>query len=115
MTGAPENFKVTRVAAVWVFRALAWLATTSGFAGQGAIAGEPLLTTASASGAQDVMAELSAQLFAVLDKEPPSIRHNADRVRPLVGKLLAPHFDTEYAARLVLGQHWRDATPDQRR
>jgi phospholipid transport system substrate-binding protein len=31
-----------------------------------------------------------------------------------VEKDLLPHFDTEYAARLVLGAHWRDATPEQR-
>ena len=28
---------------------------------------------------------------------------------------LLPHFDTEYAARLVLGKHWRTATPEQRK
>ena len=28
---------------------------------------------------------------------------------------LLPHFDTPYAAQLVLGQHWRNATPDQRK
>ena len=33
---------------------------------------------------------------------------------PLVDRLLASHFDTAYAARLVLGLHWRDATPEQR-
>ena len=26
-----------------------------------------------------------------------------------------PHFDTPYAAQLVLGQHWRNATPEQRK
>ena len=30
-------------------------------------------------------------------------------------KHLLPHFDTEYAARLVLGQYWRTATPDQKK
>ena len=28
---------------------------------------------------------------------------------------LLPHFDTPYAAQLVLGQHWRNATPEQRK
>ncbi len=28
--------------------------------------------------------------------------------------MLLPHFDTQYAARLVLGTHWRTATPAQR-
>src|SRR5689334_4927695 len=30
-------------------------------------------------------------------------------------KYLLPHFDTERAARGVLGQHWRTATPEQRK
>jgi phospholipid transport system substrate-binding protein len=60
------------------------------------------------------MEDLSARLFADLDKQPISIRHNADKVLPLVDRLLNPHFDREYAARLVLGQHWRSATPEQR-
>jgi phospholipid transport system substrate-binding protein len=33
----------------------------------------------------------------------------------LVANVLLPNFDTEYAARLVLGQTWRTATPDQRK
>ena len=41
------------------------------------------------------------------------------RIRPrstqLVDKYLLPHFDTEYSARLVLGQHWRTATAEQRK
>jgi phospholipid transport system substrate-binding protein len=32
----------------------------------------------------------------------------------VVDKYLLPHFDTETAARVVLGQHWRSATPEQR-
>jgi phospholipid transport system substrate-binding protein len=32
-----------------------------------------------------------------------------------VDKYLLPHFDTEYAARLVLGQYWRTATDDQKK
>jgi phospholipid transport system substrate-binding protein len=32
-----------------------------------------------------------------------------------VGNVLLPNFDTEYAARLVLGQTWRTATPEQRK
>ncbi|MFZ2508844.1 MAG: ABC transporter substrate-binding protein, partial [Steroidobacteraceae bacterium] len=36
------------------------------------------------------------------------------RVRRLVDEILLPHFDTDYSARLVLGRHWRNATPEQR-
>jgi len=37
------------------------------------------------------------------------------KVQVLVDRLLLPHFDTAYSAQLVLGQHWRTATPDQRK
>jgi ABC-type transport system involved in resistance to organic solvents, auxiliary component len=33
----------------------------------------------------------------------------------LVENTLLPHFDTPYAAQLVLGQHWRNATAEQRK
>jgi len=37
------------------------------------------------------------------------------KVQALVDRLLLPHFDTAYSAQLVLGQHWRSATADQRK
>ena len=33
----------------------------------------------------------------------------------LVDRILLPYFDIDYAARLVLGRHWRAATPEQRK
>jgi phospholipid transport system substrate-binding protein len=60
------------------------------------------------------MADLSTRLFAALDKNSAALRHDEVRLRPVIDQLLAPHFDTEYSARLVLGQHWRGATAEQR-
>ena len=37
------------------------------------------------------------------------------RVRKLVDEILLPHFDSDYSARLVLGKHWRAATPEQQK
>jgi len=42
-------------------------------------------------------------------------RKDPSSVRLLVDKYLLPHFDTEYAARLVLGQYWRTANHEQRK
>src|SRR5438270_13934085 len=36
-----------------------------------------------------------------------------EKVRQLVDKYLLPHFDTQYSATLVLGRHWRAATPER--
>jgi phospholipid transport system substrate-binding protein len=40
---------------------------------------------------------------------------DSKKLDALVGNVLLPNFDTEYSARLVLGQSWRTATPEQRK
>jgi phospholipid transport system substrate-binding protein len=89
---------------ITVLQGMAWLGLAAGLMAAPAKATEP----------QQVMAELSTNLFAALEKEPRAARHNVDKVRPMVDQLLAPHFDSEYAARLVLGIHWRTASTEQR-
>lgn len=49
-----------------------------------------------------------------LDANRAAYRKDPRKVEDLVGEVLLPHFDTDYAARLVLGPHWRTATPEQR-
>jgi len=74
----------------------------------------PAATATAVAAAQEVIAELSSRLFAALGHVPAADRHNTDKVLPLIDRLLLPHFDTEYTARLALGQHWPGATTDQR-
>lgn len=78
------------------------------------IAASLAATAARAADPQQIMTDLSTNLFAALEKEPRAVRQNANKVRPLLDQLLAPHFDSECAARLVLGIHWRTASPGQR-
>jgi phospholipid transport system substrate-binding protein len=103
-----------RTVAITAIQALAWLAAASGTLVAPASAAELPSATSPEAGPQAVMEDLSIRLFAALDKDSGAIRHNPDKVLPLVDRLLSPHFDLEYAARLVLGQHWRSATPAQR-
>jgi phospholipid transport system substrate-binding protein len=49
-----------------------------------------------------------------LDANREEYRKNPEKIRQLVDTHLLPHFDVEYAARMVLGKHWKDATPEQR-
>src|SRR5690606_15665865 len=49
-----------------------------------------------------------------LDANREEYRKNPSKVRELVDKNMLPHFDTRYAAQLVLAKHWRTATPEQR-
>lgn len=64
---------------------------------------------------EHVVGDVSKRLFAALDANRVAIRANPEAVYPLVEKILLPHFDTEYSAQLVLAQHWRAATPEQRK
>jgi len=64
---------------------------------------------------QSVMVDVAARLFTALDSNRTQLRQNPEAVYPLVEEIVFPHFDLEYATQLVLAQHWRTATPEQRR
>ena len=50
-----------------------------------------------------------------LDAHRADYRQNPARVDALVDRILLPYFDTDYAARLVLGRHWTSSNAEQRR
>ena len=103
-----------RVVAVAVIQALALFIAASQFIAAPAGAAVPPTEIVRTPGPQEVMAGLSSSLFAALDKESDKTRHDSNKIVPLLDGLLSRHFDTEYAARMVLGLHWRSATPEQR-
>jgi phospholipid transport system substrate-binding protein len=103
-----------RAVPIKVIQALAWLILAWGFAVEPVGAAVLPAAAAPTPGPQEVMSDLSTRLFAGLDKESVKTRRNPDKIRLLIDGLLSPHFDTEYAARMVLGNHWRSATPEQR-
>ena len=53
-------------------------------------------------------------MLADLDAHRADYRKDPARINALVDRILLPHFDTSYSARLVLGRHWTPATPEQR-
>jgi phospholipid transport system substrate-binding protein len=71
-------------------------------------------STAPGPGPTEVVQEAAQNMLSALDHDRDAYRRDPAKVGELVDKYLLPHFDTEYSARLVLGQHWRTATPDQR-
>ena len=71
--------------------------------------------SAATPGPGDVVQTASQGMLKDLDADRDTYRKNPQKVNTLVEKYLLPHFDTETAARSVLGQHWRTATPDQRK
>lgn len=65
-------------------------------------------------GPQALMEEVSHELLREIDANRTALAQDPSRLRALIDTYLLPHFDTDYAARLVLGKHWRTATPAQR-
>jgi phospholipid transport system substrate-binding protein len=66
-------------------------------------------------GPTEVVQTAAQGMLGDLDKDRDAYRRDPAKVGQLVDKYLLPHFDTEFAARLVLGVHWRNATPEQRK
>ena len=66
-------------------------------------------------GPEELMDGVSKQMFAALDANRSAIKKDPEKAFPLVDTILLPHFDTEYAAQLVLAQSWRTATPEQQK
>jgi len=66
-------------------------------------------------GPQELMQKVSQDLLRDLDANRAAYTKDPQKLRALVDKHLLPHFDVEYAARLVLGQHWRNTTEAQRK
>lgn len=98
---------------LWLACALAVAAPETPSATQGqATAAAP---SAPAEGPTEVVQAAAQGMLGDLDKDRDAYRRDPQKVAALVDKYLLPHFDTQFAATLVLGMHWRTATPDQRK
>ena len=78
------------------------------------LAGGASAQEAPATDPAQMLEGVARAMLKELDTNRAEYRKDPAKIDALVEKDLLPHFDTEYAARLVLGQHWRDATPEQR-
>jgi phospholipid transport system substrate-binding protein len=65
-------------------------------------------------GPQELVTKVAQDTLRDLDAHRAEYKQNPKRVRELVDKNMLPHFDTKYAAQLVLGKHWRTANQQQR-
>lgn len=63
----------------------------------------------------DIVQASAQGILKDLDANREMYRKDPSKVSALVDKYLLPHFDTEYAARLVLAKYWRTATDDQKK
>jgi phospholipid transport system substrate-binding protein len=89
-----------------------------GLAG-GANAADPQATSGAAApstlGPKELVENSAKRMLVELDANRPMYAKDPAKLDALVANVLLPNFDTEYAARLVLGQTWRTATPEQRK
>ena len=72
-------------------------------------------TSVDTSGPSQLIDSSAQILLAGIDARRAVFRKDPTGLYALVESTLLPHFDTPYAAQLVLGQHWRAATPEQRK
>jgi phospholipid transport system substrate-binding protein len=70
---------------------------------------------ASALTPQQLVENSAKRMLQELDANRAMYKADSAKLDALVGNVLLPNFDTEYSARLVLGQTWRTATPEQRK
>ncbi|MGO9513497.1 MAG: phospholipid-binding protein MlaC [Steroidobacteraceae bacterium] len=66
-------------------------------------------------GPQELVEDSAKRMLVELDAHRAMYAKDPAKLDALVANVLLPNFDSEYAARLVLGQTWRTATPEQRK
>ncbi len=69
----------------------------------------------SAMGPQELIEYSAKRMLVELDANRPIYANDPAKLDDLVGNVLLPKFDTEYAARFVLGPAWKTATAEQRK
>ena len=75
----------------------------------------PAAVPASQMGPQQIVEESAKRMLNELDAHRAMYVKDPAKLDALVANVLLPNFDSEFAARLVLGPAWRKATPDQRK
>ncbi|MET0102991.1 MAG: ABC transporter substrate-binding protein [Sedimenticola sp.] len=64
---------------------------------------------------QQVIQGISDQLYEVLKRDRDRVMNEPGYVNRLANDILIPHVDFTRVSKLVLGKHWRRATPEQQK
>ncbi|MDE2273516.1 MAG: ABC transporter substrate-binding protein [Gammaproteobacteria bacterium] len=62
-----------------------------------------------------VIEQTAQEILTQVNSNRVEYTRDPEKLYAMVGKVLLPHFDFDYASRLVLALHWRTATPAQRK
>ena len=119
-----KSLRFLRIKAAGAF-GLCVIVGTAGLIGRQALA-EPQATPAAAPpgtpaaapntlGPEQLVQDSAKRMLTELDANRAMYTKDPAKLDSLVANVLLPNFDSEYAARLVLGQYWRTATADQRK
>ena len=103
------------VASAWMTGALyAHLVGAQGSVRATTIPAATAVTSTTQQTPSDIIQSAGQRTLNEMQSNRDAYRKDPSKVRPLVDKYLLPHFDTEYAARLVLGRYWGTASQEQR-
>jgi phospholipid transport system substrate-binding protein len=80
----------------------------------GGVAGAAETPKVDDSGPSQLIGSVAEAMLQALDANRAEYRKDPAKIDQLVDKIMLPHFDTQYAARLVLGRHWTTASAEQR-
>jgi phospholipid transport system substrate-binding protein len=106
------QLRITAAAAMGVALAAACV---GGARAQGQAPAAGAVTAApNTAGPQALVEDSAKRMLTELDANRPMYAKDPEKLDALVANVLLPNFDVDYAARLVLGQPWRTATPEQR-
>ncbi len=68
-----------------------------------------------ASGPSVLISSAATAMLQDLDAHRAAYTRDPVQLEAVVTRVLLPYFDSDYAAQLVLGQHWRTASDEQRK
>lgn len=74
----------------------------------------PAFAVAAAQTPQQIVQSIADQLGNAIQGHQAELRQDPEQMIKIIDGIILPHFDTDYAALLVLGRHAREATPAQR-
>jgi phospholipid transport system substrate-binding protein len=95
-------------AAIGIVSLVAWAQTAPGSSAASPASKTPAQTP------NEVVAIASTTIAEQLDGRKEYLKQHSAELYSLIDALLLPHFDTRYAGYLVLGEHWPNATDEQR-
>ena len=78
----------------------------------------PALAAAAPAAAEQapvqIVQGIADQLASAIEGHREELKRNQEKLISIIDEVFLPHFDIDYASILVLGQHAREATPEQR-